>query len=155
MDHKKRGTGRTLFLISCLLVSLALIVTGGRTLYIKYCARNWKAVTGQITELIITRAPTGTYLQYTPHIKYTYFIGSNQYDSEKDLPEEIDIRTIERKFARGKPVEVFYNPHDQGDSLLFRDIGPRDVSLLIYGTVLFLIMLPLCRQKRPSASLNP
>ncbi|MCK5684249.1 DUF3592 domain-containing protein [bacterium] len=140
---KKKTNFILLFLwISLLISGLLLGINGCRSLYNKYRASDWKTTLGQITELKTEKSPRGTFLEYTPVVKYCYFISSNQYFGSSVLPGEMDLKTVEKKFSKGKQINVFFNPKKPSDSLLFRNINPRDISLLVYGVFILICLYP-------------
>ncbi len=141
---KKKSSIVLLFLwISLLLAGIFLVINGSRPLYNKYRARNWPSTLGQITKLETKKSPRATFLEYTPVVEFSFFISNKQYYGSSVLPGEIDLKTLEKKFNKGKQIEVFYNPLKADESLLFRKINPRDISLLVYGIFIFICLYPL------------
>ncbi len=119
------------------------LVLGGFGLYRYNTGResaSWPSVKGKITYAHARPKKVKTGHEYLPSVKYTYTVNGRSYTGTRITASDLYQKTlggakdILRKYPVGGEVSIYYNPADQGNSLL--EIGiVKNVYVLLGGAL--------------------
>ena len=122
----------------------------------KYKGKSWKRKTANILNVNIIRIKVayrfGSSIEYFPYIEYVFQVNNREYYSDKlsfesdynynfSLNEEISNRyhSMNNKFSKWideNKVEIYYNPKDPTQSVVFRNFHPmRNIFYIFFGII--------------------
>jgi hypothetical protein len=99
--------------------------------------KGWSCVEGIIVEIKLKgvyRLVTGASFDYSCHLTFSYSVDGKTYTSKTSTPNELIYWTsgptefdatkkeiVLNKYSPGKPINVYYNPKNPQESVLFID----------------------------------
>lgn len=145
------GTG---FILLCLTVPNILHI---------YKSHSWPAVTGQIVEAKwqnnqISQNSLRRKYRLIPKIEYSYTVDNAVFKGTKvslktddDLGQEVAVKRLEQ-YSLGRPVAVYYNPDQPGESFLEQEKPSLARVLgLIIAIIAFYAAITVFRKGQPEA----
>lgn len=111
----------------------------------EWCKTKGEVISSNLEELVKQDFVSGKYI--IPRVKYKYQANLTSYESEifsndpnyYELSNKENVKRLAEKYARGKEVDVFYNPENPETSVLVLNVPSFGVAMLIILGICLLI----------------
>jgi ribosomal protein L7/L12 len=137
--------------------ALLVLGSGIYQLYLSLQQNSWPAANGVITDSWnCTKTVNGDEVFSGACVGYQYTVGGRPYEwhAEDDPGQDYyksflwNIFGIPDKYAKGREVEVYYNPADPKESVLEPGVNPANILHLLFGLLLAGVPLVLALRAR-------
>ena len=128
--------------------AITLVFDGfiGYGMYNQSRAMNFESTTGTVLSSEVETHSDSDGTTYKPVIEYKYEVAGQSYQADRIRFSMMSsggsyANEMVAKYAKGKQIEVFFNPQVPGESVLIRGVQGSDLFLLFFMTPFNLIMV--------------